>query len=60
MVLGPHEFAKLVRDRDPALSIESFIIHDRQPSSVRPELVGGLRQAQPERLGVMKYENINS
>ncbi|MDP3828046.1 MAG: hypothetical protein Q8Q74_15950, partial [Polaromonas sp.] len=40
--------------------IENSINHDRQRNSVRPELVEGLRQAQPERCGVRNDENSNS
>ena len=36
--------------------IETFINHDWHLTTVRPELVEGLRQAQPERCGVMNYE----
>ena len=39
--------------------IESFINSDKYRIAVRPEPVEGLRQAQPERFGVMIYENIN-
>ena len=47
--------------------INSFISSDKYRITVRPELVEGLRhfdklrtgQAQPERFGVMIYENVN-
>ncbi len=53
MPISPY-FAMVCR-----LFIETSINHDRQLTTVRPELVEGLRQAQPERCGVMNYENIN-
>lgn len=40
-------------------TIEAFINYDKHLTSVRPEPVEGLRQAQPERQGVMNKENIN-
>jgi len=45
--------------RPIAASIESFINSDKYRITGRPEPVEGLRQAQPERFGVMIYENIN-
>ena len=42
-----------------AATIENFINSGKYRITVRPEPVEGLRQAQPERLGVMSYENVN-
>ncbi|MDE2615691.1 MAG: hypothetical protein KGL73_01570 [Burkholderiales bacterium] len=38
------------------LLVETLINHDKRLASVRPEPVEGLRQAQPERQGVMHKE----
>ena len=45
--------------RGGVVPIEIFINHDKHHTAVRPELVEGLRQAQPERQCVMNNENIN-
>ncbi|WP_096670690.1 cysteine-rich CWC family protein [Polaromonas sp. AET17H-212] len=44
----------------PSTIVENSKNHDRQLTTVRPELVEGLRQAQPERYGVVNDENIHS